>query len=291
MFDASMLIAGTKMQGLLNESLSVYSQLRDEVRKLLKELRALDKNYYSFSANQLNYFSERCQSVNVLLQVGKLWDADIIMRSALECVTRFIFVGIAPPGERERRIYEYVVGLNEIENIQRSEKAKNFVSVSTDEIEVMLVGGVVLSPEREAELRDRWPKSKRSIIKQKWSFSEMAREITGFQDGFLDLTGYKALLHRYGLSSHLIHADQTAIDLSWDRENREPQVKKALEQAHYARLATEQVSMLFMCWRVMAYAMGAESRNVEVVKSLRKLNERADVYHQAFAKTQEHLYK
>lgn len=255
------------------------------------EIKSTDETYYSFSASQLNYFADRCQSVNVLLQVWKLWDADIVMRSALECVTRFIFIGIATPEERQHRIYEYVVGLNEIEELQRSEKAKSFVSVSADDIGAMLVGGVVLSPEREAELRTRWPKSRRHVIKQKWSFSEMAREITGFQDGLLDLTSYKALLHSYGLSSHLIHADQTAIDLICDREARAPEVREVLEQAHYARLATEQVSMLFMCWRVMAYAIGADSSCVEVEKGLRRLLERADAYHKAFAKTQEHLYK
>ncbi|WOC79104.1 DUF5677 domain-containing protein [Stutzerimonas frequens] len=278
------------MQHLIYESLDVYSQLRDELQRVIEISREKDPKYASHSGMVLHYYSERCQSLNLLLQEWRLWDSDIIMRSALECATRFLFVSIAPVEERGQRIDEYTVLLNEIEDLQRSERAKPFATRSTNEDTKMLIGGVVLSPEREAEFREKWPKSKRNALKQKWSFTEMAKVLCEFHGEGLDLRGYKSFLHGYGVSSHFIHADQTAMDLVWDRARRSPQERELLENAHFARLATEPTSLLFICWRAMVYATGVDSSNRDVVKNLVALNERADIYHKEFAASQEHLY-
>ncbi|WP_256574027.1 MULTISPECIES: DUF5677 domain-containing protein [unclassified Pseudomonas] len=238
----------------------------------------------------LHYYSERCQSINLLLQEWKLWDCDIIMRSALECATRFLFVSIAPPDERGLRIDEYSVFLNQIEDLQRSERAKPFATESNNQDTQMLIGGVILSPDQEAELRAKWPKSKRNALKQKWSFTEMARVLCEFHDDGLDLRGYKSFLHGYGISSHFIHADQTAMDLIWDRATREPQERALLENAHFAGLATEPVSILFLCWRAMVYATGIDSSRKDIVQNVLALNGQADIYHREFAESQVHRY-
>ena len=274
------------MQLLLRESLVVYSMIRDEIKSVLDHEAACDEDYRNFALAQLHYYSERCQSLNVLLQEWKLWDSDIIMRAALECATRFIFVSSA-----SELIYEYSVALNEIADIQRSEKAKQFVGSNEDVDSLTLIGGVILSVEREEELRLRWPKSKRNPIKQKWSFTEIVRTLAEFSEPGLDLRGYKSLLHSYGLSSHFIHADQTAIDVVWDRAHREPAVRIAQERAHYARLATTQTAILFLCWRALVYATGIDSRNHEVGEALVQVEKKAGVFHEEFARTQDAFYE
>ncbi|WP_331275357.1 MULTISPECIES: DUF5677 domain-containing protein [Pseudomonas] len=279
------------MQHLIHASLDVYSQLRDELQQVIKNSREIDPKYSSHSGMVLHYYSERCQSINLLLQDWRLWDCDIIMRTALECATRFLFVSIAPPEERGLRIDEYAVLLNEIEDLQRSERAKPFAAGSDNQDTQMLIGGVILDPDHEAELRAKWPKSKRNSLKQKWSFSEMARVLCDFHKNGLDLRGYKSFLHGYGMSSHLIHADQTAMDLIRDRSTREPQERALLERAHFAGLATEPVSILFLCWRAMVYATGVESSKKDIVQSVLALNEQADIYHREFAESQVHRYK
>ena len=279
------------MQHLIYASLDVYSQLRDELKQIIKKSREIDPKYSSHAGIVLHYYSERCQSINLLLQEWKLWDCDIIMRAALECATRFLFVSIAPLEERGSRIDEYSVLLNEIEDLQRSERAKPFATESNNQDTQMLIGGVILVPDQEAELREKWPKSKRNALKQKWSFTEMARVLCEFHDDGLDLRGYKSFLHGYGISSHFIHADQTAMDLIWDRATREPQERALLERAHFARLATEPVSILFLCWRAMIYATGVESLRKDIVQNISALNEQADIYHREFAESQVHRYK
>jgi hypothetical protein len=279
------------MQLLLRESLAVFSQLRDEISSVISKAKATDPCYCRFALGQMHYYGERCQSLSLLLQDEKLWDGDIIMRSATECATRFIFVSIAEPEERAKRIDEYEIDMAEIDDLQRSEKAKAAMTNSSDPDTAMLLGGVVLSPEDEAELRARWPKAKRAQLKQKWSFSEMVKQLSGFENDAIDLRDYKSLLHGYGLSSHLIHADQTALDVLWDRQRREPHIRKMQEEAHFARLATTQVSMLFLCWRAIVVATGFDSKNPELIKCLLAMQASADVFHRAFAESQAPLYK
>jgi hypothetical protein len=278
------------MQSLLQESVAAFSLLRDEISDVISESKATEARYSRFASGQMHYYSERCQTLNLLLHDWRLWDGDIIMRSATECATRFIFVSIAEPNERANRIHEYEFALSEIEDLQRSEKAKPAVAASTDSGTAMLLGGVVLSPEHEADLRARWPKAKRAQLKQKWSFSEMVKQLAEFHDDRLDLRHYRSLLHGYGLSSHLIHADQTAITIFWDREGREPSIRKMQEQAHFARLATTQISLLYLCWRAIAFATGFDSKNPEPTERLVALDEHADAFHRAFAESQAHLY-
>lgn len=116
------------MQYLIYASLSVLSQLRDELQRVIESSKRIDPKYAAHSQIFLHYYSKRCQSINLLPQDWKLWDCNIIMRAALECATRFPFVSIAPPEECGLRIDEYTILLNEIEDLQRSERAKPFVA-------------------------------------------------------------------------------------------------------------------------------------------------------------------
>ncbi|MGJ7614833.1 MULTISPECIES: DUF5677 domain-containing protein [unclassified Variovorax] len=279
------------MLHLVHSSVSVYSRIRDVLAEAIEGCRETDPEYARFSGRLMQYYSSRCQSVNLLLQEWKLWDCDILMRSALECVTRFLFVSVAEPSERSQRIIEYQVLLSEIEDIQRSEKARSAVKNLHDAESAMLIGGVVLDPVREAELRSRWPKTKRQALKQKWSFSEIVRVLEKVDEPTLDLTGYGSLLHSYGLSSHLIHADQTAMDLMYDRATRDPGAKLLQERAHFARLAVAQTSLFFLCWRAMEHATGGNRKERSLDEALDALHQESNKYHQEFAMSQKHMYE
>ncbi|GGA19315.1 DUF5677 domain-containing protein [Dyella nitratireducens] len=229
--------------------------------------------------------------MNLLLQEWKLWDCDILMRSALECATRFLFVAVANNPERSQRIEEYTTSLNEIEDILRSEKAKTAAVNADDDHDAMLLGGAALSPDKEAELRSKWPQSKRKALKQKWSFSEIVRVLERVNYPTLNLTKYGSLLHSYGLSSHLIHADQTAMNLMRDRATRTAEERRLLEQAHFARLAVEPTTLLFICWRAMEHAIESTTKHISLVEAMFELLEEGRQYHEEFAISQMHLYE
>lgn len=281
----------SQMLHLVHSSVAVYSTIRDRFIESIERCRQTDPAYAQFAGAQMHYYSSRCQSVNLLLQEGKLWDCDIVMRAALECATRFLFVSIADTLERNLRIQEYAISLNEIEDLLRSEKAKIAAKHASESESAMLFGGAVLSPEREAELRAKWPRAKRKVLKQRWSFSEMSRALERFRDPTLDLTKYGSLLHSYGISSHLIHADKTAMNLMTDRATREPNERDLMERAHFARLAVQQTDLFFICWRAMERTFGSAKQHRSLVEALLKLHEEADKYYHAFACSQMHLYE
>lgn len=279
------------MQHLLNLSLAVYSRIRDAFSQSIDNCREIDFQYAQFAGMQMQYYASRCQSLNLLLQQEKYWDCDILMRSALECATRFLFVSIANQPERGERIMECTVFLKKIEDIQRTEKAKTAARNSTDSESAILFAGAALDADREAELRSKWPKSKRQILNQKWSFSQMVRVLETVKEPGLDLTAYDSLLHSYSISSHLIHADQTAMDFMFDRATREPVERRLMEQAHFARLAVEQTTLLFLCWRALERVTGSGKVDKVLMIDLLSLYEEHNKYQHAFAMSQKYRYE
>ncbi len=119
----------------------------------------------------------------------------------------------------------------------------------------------------------------------------MARALRGVHREEIDLRLFGSFLHTYAVSSHLIHADQTAMNLIWERRERPTQERDALVAAHAARLITEPVSLFFVCWRALAFAVGVSAENEKAVRGLLDLLRNADVYHKAFADSQRHYYK
>lgn len=279
------------MQHLLRDSISVYSKIREVFAHSIENCREIDAEYARFTGAQMHYYASRCQSVNILLQQNKLWDSDIVMRSALECATRFLFVSIASQPERGERIIECTVFLKEIEDIQRADKARTAGRNSINADSAMLFNGAALDADREAELRSRWPKTKRQILNQKWSFSQMVRVLEKVKEPTLDLTSYDSLLHSYGISSHLIHADQTAMDFMYDRVTREPEERCLMERAHFARLAVQQTTLLFLCWRALEHATGGRKVERALADDLFSLYDKHDKYQHEFALSQKHRYE
>lgn len=279
------------MIDLLSDSLRVYSQIRDSFSRTIESCRSIDKRYADYAYAQMSFYSSRCTSMNVLLQEWMLWDCDIIMRSALECATKFLYVSSVSGPERNARLVECTISLNEVEDILRSDKARKAADNSLNDHDEMLLRGAVLPNGREDELRLKWPKAKRHALKQKWSFSELVRELKKVDEETLNLTGYESFLHGYGLSSHLIHADQTAINLHFDRLGRDESERHLLECAHFARLAVEQTSLFFLCCRAMEHSLGVLHITRDVVMRLLDLHEASKIYHVKFADSQRSFYQ
>lgn len=282
---------GDLMLQLLNSSRSLFSSLRDALTDSIEYTQAIDEPYAAYAGAQMHYYSSRCQAASTLLQDWMLWDSDIIFRSALECATRFIFVSTADHPERYDRIIEYTSFLSEVEDIERVEKLRTVVKNSTDDSTSMLMGGAALSKEREHELRALWPRTRRKILNQKWSFSEIVRVLEKIRHPTIDLTAYGSLLHSYSLSSHLIHADQTAMTLMHDRATREVSERKLLEEAHYARLAVQQTALLFICWRAIEHANGRGKTDTVITRRLKDLSEFENSFHERFAESQRYRYE
>ena len=276
---------------LQTASIDAYSHTRDLCAEVLNEGALIDAEFSNFAHALLYYYSERIQSLNLLTQNGRLWDAEIVYRSALECSTRLIYVCIADEDKKKVRVREFFHDLQEVEYLERTSKAETAVTNSDNEQTRTLVGGVVLSKEEEVKLREKWPKKARKVLKQKWSFSEMVREITCYNSKKLDLRKYSSLLYSYNLSSHFIHADHTAIELTWDRNNnRESLELQELIKSHTSKMLMEPVSMLVICLKAISVSLGVQFDTESLEKKLDKMNKLGDKLQDSFYATQPDKY-
>lgn len=92
--------------------------------------------------------------------------------------------------------------------------------------------GLILTSDEEETLRSRWSKARRQALKQKWSFSEMVRQLDKWTKPLFKVDLFSASIHSYGISSHLIHADESGIGLTNDRKRREDEERRLMEETH-----------------------------------------------------------
>ena len=279
-----------KLQELFLSSVDVFSQIRDAFVESFEGSREAAPEFVAYSSAQMRYYSERCQSLSILLQETRLWDCDILMRSIIECASQYMFVCISSEPERSEKIHEYETSLSEIASILRTEKARKAAHNTSDADDAMLIGGAALDSAAEATLRSKWPKASRQALKQKWSFSEIARQLETFKAPGLDLTSYGSLLHSYGLGSHLLHADQTAMDLMADRDSREAVERALMEAAHFARLTVEPTYLFYLCWRGMQFSTGRAVPHKHILERISSLGTLSAPFHSAFADSQRQFY-
>lgn len=272
------------------ESISLYSKIRDSFIYLINVGNSIDEEYAKFTQAQMHFFSSRIQSLTLLLQHGQLWDADILMRSAIECATRFLFVSTRNFTERSKYLHELNVDLFEIHLVERSDKANTAALHAADPDDSLIFRGAALTKEQELELRARWPKSKRKPMKQKWSFSEIVSELERIKEPTLDLSAYSSLQYSYALGSHFVHADRTAILLVQDRESREQEEKFLLKRAHFARLAVEPTTLFYICLRGMAHSLQVQIDMSDIGEGVVDLYAKSRQYHQDFFASQANLY-
>lgn len=275
---------------LLFESVSLYSKIRDAFVGVIESSRHVDLEYTAFAGSQMHFFSSRIQSLTMLLQQWRLWDADILLRSAIECATNFLYISTRTAADRSQCMRELNDDLPEVHFVERSEKARGAARHAPDPDDVLIFRGAALTPEREIELRGRWPKAKRKALKQKWAFSELVPELERVKETTLDLSAYGALRYTYALGSHFVHADRTAIALLRDRSERSSEERALMERAHFARLAVEPTALFCLCLRGMRHALCIPSDTPDLGQQVMALYDQAKKYHRDFSESQDNFY-
>lgn len=218
-----------------------YMALANEFGSLMTDIliegRDVDPDLVDMSWKHFDYSVKRSNSIVILIQNNAFWDAEILARPLIECTVRLCFVCYSPREERRTLVKEYNESLYEINKLEQSEKAKKSLTIAParDRGRVLLEG-LILSSEEEDRIRASWPKSRRQALKQKWSFSEMVRQLDKWTKPFFKADLFSAFIHSYGISSHLIHADESGIGVINDRERRADQERHMMDTAHMHNL-------------------------------------------------------
>jgi hypothetical protein len=241
------------------QTVDVFSLLRDYLVHRI-DANIENSEYIKSVAPIVRYIGERCQAFTMLMQYGYLWDADIVMRCVMEASIRIGYLSYTEEAERKNRANEYWESLSEINRLRQSDRAKLAVQTLDEKNLNLGLGPIILSPKEEAQLRDKWSSQKRHDIEQKWSFT---RIIASLEQHMVKTTGSSAIksaLWVYGLSSHLIHADETAIRVTQDRTERPKPEREKMIFAHAARLLSDEISYIIFVSSAVTYALG-ESHN------------------------------
>jgi|GEM_PF-1123756 len=251
-----------------------YVALGDEFGSLMVDLiyetRDSHPELSAFSLKHFSYCIERINSILLLLQHNSLWDAEIVARPLIECSVRLCYVCYAPTGSQIDLIQEYDRSLYEINRLEQSERAKKSAAseYSYDGSDVD-PNPSILSEDAENHLRSLWPKSTRKALKQKWSFSEMVRQIDIWTKPYFKRELFSGFIYSYGIGSHLIHADESGMGLVQNRNQKEPDEIKMVERAHLLKLLNLVLTSSMLTTTGMAISVG--NRVLETLDLINRL--------------------
>ena len=80
----------------------------------------------------IEYVIERVNAVTLLINEETLWDADIIVRSALETLVKFVFIADSPEADRNGLLDEFWISLSEVYTVKLHEQAKKNLRHTTE---------------------------------------------------------------------------------------------------------------------------------------------------------------
>jgi hypothetical protein len=227
---------------------ALYALLRD---------KDTPKNAFTSSLGHLLWFAdERAESVLRLVRGGCLWDADIIFRCFNEAYVKFLFLCFLNESERESSISEFMNDLWAVHDLRTSERSEELLSVKDIPPGLTRALKELTRPGAEiAKLKTLYPSKRRDALSKKWSFPNMVLEVSRFFEETHGTKGFVSMLHQYGLSSHFVHADETALGIMEDRANRESAEREKLCRGHAARMLSDLVWSLFMMRSALAHAL------------------------------------
>ena len=193
-------------------------------------------------------------SALLLIRHARLWDAEMLVRSVLEGTYKFAHLCVRDAVERRRRVEEYWDFLPEAGRLRRHTRAQRLLQSVPDPQadEWRPIRDFVMDPAEVAELQSRYPAKLRKLLERRWSFSEIAHALTS--SGLPGAEHFAAIMHTYGISSHVTHQSAEAVQMILERNQREPERIEAIVLAHAAREISDLLSLAF--FRVAAaYAL------------------------------------
>lgn len=236
---------------LASQSSHFIGQCHDLVSSFIsKEDPEPDKDVQSVCAQLYIDCQLTSESALVLVQVGKEWDAEILIRAVLEGTVKFLYIFHGERSKIIRRVSEYLDILPDFGAIRRHDKASLFLSevADPDSLTWKPFHDLLLPDQIIEQKRHGMNRTLRKKLEQDWSFTEMLKSFSD-DDRLRKLRSH--LLHGYGLSSHLIHKDGDGVGMVWERRQRSPQRQEAIATSHacrilsdvcsYAQLRTEQL--------------------------------------------------
>ena len=251
--------------------ISASNEIDNGMRSLLS---GENDEFSHFARNMHAFIHERIDALFILIQTGCLWDADMILRSVAEASIKLIFVSIQLADERNNKALEFWVDIAEINQIKQAKQAEAVVENLKDtDFNPLHIEPITMSKNDLDRLTKKWPRNKRQRILQSWSYNEMVKQIAAKTDN----KTIESLARNFTQSSHLIHADETALGVINDRKNRTPEEKNALIILHERRLLSDCITLYSYPLRILAKDVYKKTIDGSFETTILKFNESASL--------------
>lgn len=248
---------------------------RDTIDPLHEKICELTLNentdFYQLLRTYYTFIHNRTQTLFLLVQNGCLWDADIILRPIAECTVKFAYISSFDNPERNEKVREFWEDLAEINRLKQSKQAKQIIELTN--IDSKFLSDIILEENEHHILSEKWTKSNRQKTEQPWSYNEMIKTISKNND-FKEILG---LARNFTQSSHLIHADETALGVIKDREQRTDEQRNSSMNLHEIRLLSDCVH--FYLWLVkICFKLSNKELDAELIKKVQEFENGTDLF-------------
>lgn len=233
----------------------------------------------------LGYILERGFAALRLMTMRHDFDAEILLRTFHEGAAKLMLIALTPEADRVEVLDEYWAGLGQVADRKTAHRAGMAESVMPDEPSDSRDSLRVLQSRHFQRGEQTLDRHERRRLEQKWSLPEVLKAL----DRLLKTERREAvaLLHIYGMASHLAHADCRALELTLDRSFRPPEERANLEHAHVARMLSDIAMLGASCTLLTTEASGGRRDGLEsMMAKARKVGAGAAMIIRAFDVTQ-----
>jgi len=242
----------------------VFAAFDASLPYLGKESRELSENVRFVLGQLFRSCNATSESVFILLQADKVWDADILSRSVMEGTLKSVHMLSGGRDEIAARVHEYWEILPLFQSIRQNERASALLDEPlTPSNDRVVFTELQLTPSDVDWIRAEWPKSTRKMLEEAWSVSGILRSFEQSDSEPLKLLRH--LAHGYGMSSHLLHKDSDAVGMEWERSRRDAVRNAAVTTAHSARLVSDQCAFARLRLHMLLRACG---KGLSIIQSI-----------------------
>lgn len=279
------------LEELINCSFENFTQQVNTLESIFDELK-YGSHQFSETLRLLNmYLCDRARGAITLVDADLGWDAEIILRSYYECFCKIIYLCQSSDVQEQNLVKEFWVDMEHISIQRTSRKAKFAKDVFPSDRCAERDVSESLESRKFSEPNHTIAKNDRKKLEQKWSFTHIIESLDSNPDKNLRIKGAKSLLHIYGMASHLIHADASALKLQIDRASRPSDEGTALSDGHHARILSDIASLGFFALKITQSRLNAPADQVRTLyENYKDVIQKSSLIQKIFNESQKSFY-
>jgi hypothetical protein len=219
------------------------------------------------------------ESVLILISNNKLWDAETVLRSAIEGTCKFVYLCSGDETSTRTKFNEYYNDLSEINRLKRNQRLTELMAnvPNPDSDEWKPFRDLLLSAKEVKELETLYPRNSRKQMEHRWSFHSIANSF--HESRIKELELFKHLYHGYGQGSHILHQDSDGVNMLWERNERSEDRRTSIEVTHGSREMSDLLVIAFLRYLATLHLCGKDTQSA--IDFFSKQQSLFDEFHQA----------